>query len=73
MSALASLNAVRRSFTQKDSATQEVEEDVFQENFALPVGLDHTKCVRSITFPLLLSLKIVIPQAASYCVQGRQG
>ncbi len=45
MSALASLNSVRRSFTQKDSITQEVEEDVFQENFALPVGLDHTQCV----------------------------
>jgi hypothetical protein len=44
MSAFASLNAARCSFTQRDTVTQEVEEDVFQEDFALPVGLDHTKC-----------------------------
>jgi hypothetical protein len=43
MSALASLNAARRSFTQKDAVTQEVEDDVFQDDFVLPVGLDHTK------------------------------
>ena len=43
MSALAGLNAARRSFTQRDAVTQEVEEDVFQEDFSLPVGLDHTK------------------------------
>ena len=44
MSAFASLNAARSSLMHRDTTAQEVEEDVFQEDFALPVGLDHTKC-----------------------------
>jgi hypothetical protein len=45
MAALASLNTARSSLTHRDTVTQEVEDDVFQENFSLPVGLDHTKYV----------------------------
>ncbi len=73
MSALASLNSARRSFTQKECATQEVEDDVFQENFTLPVGLDHTKCVVLISLSSLFSfLNNVFLQAACDCLQGRQ-
>jgi hypothetical protein len=59
MSALAGLNAARRSFTQRDTVTQEVEEDVFQEDFALPVGLDHTKFATSIGIPKYMLIIVV--------------
>jgi hypothetical protein len=72
MSALAGLNAARRSFTQRDAVTQEVEEDVFQEDFSLPVGLDHTKYYPNILFVTeIVTHKIYIRLLATAFKDGK--